>query len=276
MVTSATFRNTTPLFFALLSIPSAGWADEAPTAEERLKLMAKCARDIVLAEHVGERRRTVVARDEPAQRFDDASRGHPDGTLWLWGESGRPTAAFEIFVQYDRGMVFHTGHSLSVHPLSGTVANGPKLETNVPGVTFRDVPRQPDALDEPKRRLLRFRALARSFDVHEFWDPDRTRYELRLMPRPVHRYSNPDEGIVDGAVFVFANGTNPEALLLLELQASDDGPRWRCAIARMGHAELHASFDGDEVWQRPLYRQIPPGTPYWMVIRQTENVGGDE
>ena len=40
------------------------------------------------------------------------------------------------------------------------------------------------------------------------------RHELRLMPQPLYRYDADDEGgTFDGALFAFAQGTDPEILL---------------------------------------------------------------
>ena len=68
------------------------------------------------------------------------------------------------------------------------------------------------------------------------------------MSQPIHRYSN--ERVIDGGVFSYAQGTNPEILLLLELVKSDDDASWHYALARMtGYpVEVH---DGDEVIWSP-------------------------
>jgi hypothetical protein len=114
------------------------------------------------------------------------------------------------------------------------------------------------------RRTAQFRALVRRFDAHEFWDPDNSRYELRLLATPVHRYDDTNAGIIDGAVFVFANGTNPEVLLLLEAREDEDAGTWHYGLARLGHAEMHTSFDGTEVWTVPRVDPSRRDEPYWL------------
>jgi hypothetical protein len=75
------------------------------------------------------------------------------------------------------------------------------------------------------------------------------------MPQPVYRYEEADEK-VDGGMFVFAQGTNPEAVLLLE--AFGEGKKgWRFGFAPSTTYELTARLGGDEgpvVWSKPRYQ----------------------
>ena len=64
-----------------------------------------------------------------------------------------------------------------------------------------------------------------------------TTHNLRLMPQPVYRYSEPDK-ILDGGLFVFALGTDPECNLLLEAYEDEKGARFRYALAPMSLTSL--------------------------------------
>ena len=89
----------------------------------------------------------------------------------------------------------------------------------------------PAPADTPERRLIQMRQMAQRFTVFdEFgWrDDDIERYELRLMSRPVYRYEQSD--VMDGALFVFAQGTNPEATMLIEAYGAGDNAAWRCGL----------------------------------------------
>ncbi len=59
--------------------------------------------------------------------------------------------------------------------------------------------------------------------------------------------------MIDGAVFAFANGTNPEVLLLLEAQRdpATKAATWIYGFAQMTGAEVYASLDDHEVWSQP-------------------------
>ncbi len=60
---------------------------------------------------------------------------------------------------------------------------------------------------------------------------DKTREELRMLRQPIYRY--PETMDRDGAIFVFAQATDPEILLWLESDPKAASPTWRFAVARM-------------------------------------------
>jgi hypothetical protein len=90
-------------------------------------------------------------------------------------------------------------------------------------------------------RLVRMRQLARRFTVKE--KIKEQVLECRLLPQPIDRYQLPEAGILDGAFFVYANGTNPEVGLFLEAGKQD----WTYGIARLSAAESTIFLDGKEV-----------------------------
>ena len=74
---------------------------------------------------------------------------------------------------------------------------------------------------------------------------------LRPMPKPFARYGKPGSPLIDGAVFCFALGTDPEAYLMLEARAGKGGPGWQYAFAPQTSYALKASWKGQEVWSLP-------------------------
>jgi hypothetical protein len=196
----------------------------------------------------------VEATEDPVLVFGDATRNHQHGTLWIWGRTGRPMALLELF-QWESTNWHYVFNQLSGEAVvaerdnrrcwipSGTRVRFLTIDGSIPG-------------DQPAERDLEMRKLAQRFAAHEFWDPDNSRYELRLLSRPVHEYAVPEEGVSEGGVFVFANGTNPEVALLLEARVDDEGARsWWYGLARAGHAEIHVSLDAEEVWKVPRAAQ---------------------
>ena len=80
--------------------------------------------------------------------------------------------------------------------------------------------------------------LARRFKAFEFFQPRGSdsleRYELRLLPQPIHRYADASAGLLDGALFVIAYGTNPEVVLVIEANGKEKTqPVWTFALARI-------------------------------------------
>ena len=73
--------------------------------------------------------------------------------------------------------------------------------------------------------------------------------ELRLLPQPLYRYEPFGGKVLDGGLFSFAAGTDPEVLLLIEARRENRELIWQYAFARFNYAELSASFKGDRVWR---------------------------
>jgi hypothetical protein len=91
------------------------------------------------------------------------------------------------------------------------------------------------------------RDLARSFKVIETLHDKKI--ECRLMTQPIDRYSDPQRGIVDGALFVYANATNPEGGVLLEC----DDKGWSFGTFRLSAAATSFELAGREVASYPFF-----------------------
>jgi hypothetical protein len=96
--------------------------------------------------------------------------------------------------------------------------------------------------------------------------PQGERYILRLMASPVYRYSDPDAGITDGAIFIFANGTNPDAVCMIECHDHGvSGAQWQYAFASLCASEASAQFNEQVVWTKSHTRRQRTPTPYTIV-----------
>jgi hypothetical protein len=131
---------------------------------------------------------------------------------------------------------------------------------------LKEVPGAPNVGDQPVVRLRQMKEISRRFEAHEFWDPDNSRFELRLLVQPVLRYRDDAAKVTDGTVFVMAHGTNPEILIQIEADAATQPPRWKYSLARLGSAEMHVLIDGREVWTEPRTPGVfgQPVDPYWL------------
>src|SRR5215210_4623272 len=99
------------------------------------------------------------------------------------------------------------------------------------------------------------RSLAERFRVTMTgWKADRSdREEMRLLSRPIYRYELTDgkaahPELVDGAVFAFVQGTDPEAVLLLEAVRRGDRTGWQYAFGRATAGGLEARLGPSVVW----------------------------
>lgn len=97
--------------------------------------------------------------------------------------------------------------------------------------------------------------LTRRFEVITTYD--NTKSMLRLRIQPLHRYSDSEDGLIDGAIFALSRGTNPEALLLFECRIAQEG-KLAChdTLVRFT-AATEGKLDGKPVWKP----QSPP-LPY--------------
>jgi hypothetical protein len=222
----------------------------------------------------------VTGKDE--QRYEpvptpllattDAARGEW-GSLWAFGKQGRPVAILELYK--------NTGAEerwVQVLTLTGDKLVQCRLPTGLvwaPEQTQVELRPVPDARPPGGRTSLRERQgklLARRFDAHEFWDPNNSRFELRLLETPLHTYRDEKTGLLDGMLFGFVHGTNVEVLLFLEARAEGEGPaQWMYGLARVGSAEMHVNLGGEEVWQLDRTPGIIGRSrdPYWISFTVT-------
>jgi hypothetical protein len=198
--------------------------------------------------------------EEPAHRWTDPTRDFSGGALWVWKAGGRPVAVV--------GAELYTWWSLEFVSVSpGLVrADGDRVRWRPrEGVEFREIADAPAPETTEAGRFRQMRDLARRFSPHEYWlknEGNVQRYALRLLPHPIDRYSDPASGVVDGGLFVGANGTNPELLLLIEARRRGDGPpKWSFAAAQFSHAEVSLKLGARDVWTAPSKDAGQPATP---------------
>jgi hypothetical protein len=217
---------------------------------------------------------SVVKRvEKPLLTFADSSRSNEDGTLWAFGEAGRPLAFLELYRHVGSTHWVHALTLTSLQPVSMVTPLGTRWapeRTQIEPAAIGGAP-LPDAKEAVRLRQLK--ELARRFTGHEFWDPDNSKFELRLLVQPVHRYSDPKTGLHDGAAFTLAHGTNPEIVLLIEaLGPSLAAARWHFSVAPLGSAELHVALDDEEVWKRDRTPGVVgrPADSYWLFLSPVE------
>jgi hypothetical protein len=124
-----------------------------------------------------------------------------------------------------------------------------------PGVQFKDIPGASAPADSPAARLRQMKVLADRFKVTMTgWRADKSdREELRLLPKLLYRdelseATGPEPALIDGGVFAFVQGTDPEAILVLEAVRQNGRPRWQFGFARATSGGLEARLDKTVVW----------------------------
>jgi hypothetical protein len=227
-------------------------------------------------------REAVPRIERPLLVYGDSARSNADGTLWAWGQKGRPLAFLETYESMQGG-----GGRANAITLTSTTFVAAKTPTpsatvwqpNKSQIEPTPFPDAPPPSDRETIRLRQVKNLADRMSAHEFWDPENTRSELRVLIQPVHRYADPAAKLHDGAAFVIAHGTNPEVIVLIEaLGDSLEASRWHYCLARLGSAELHVAIDDKEVWAQSRTPGVVgrPVDPYWLFMTpSTVRAAGD-
>jgi hypothetical protein len=199
-----------------------------------------------------------------ALRWANNSRGSEDGATLIYVANGRPYAAACVYPWSKR--LEHDFESLSRGPLVARREGQIIWQPQTAGVSFADIPEAHAPEASPAARLRQMKALAERFSgILLGWKVDNSdREELRLLPRPLYRYETKGGEVLDGAVFAFAMGTDPEILLLIEAVKVEDQPRWQFAFARRTSGELEGRLDGKAVWSAKRFpEQSDPTKPHY-------------
>lgn len=137
------------------------------------------------------------------------------------------------------------------HQIRVSWPNASAYQSREPGAKFKPVPDAPAPAEAKTERDGQMRAIARRFSFDS--NSGTKRYHLRLLPRPILQYSDKDKDIVAGAIFGFATGTNPNALLLVEASSNGrDSPQWQYAGIQMTNRGLELKHQDVEVWSAPV------------------------
>lgn len=209
----------------------------------------------------------------PVLRWHNATRGQQEseGMFVLWVNNlGRPEASVSIYtwngyitlefvsLSPEAKLVAREGQSVVWHPRKG-------------GVEYKDIPGAPAPADTPAARLRQMRALTERFHVTMggVKADESDQEEMRVLPKPLYRQEasgapGAETGLFDHAVFAFVQGTDPEAVLLLQAVRDNGQARWRYAFGRATGAGLRARLDKAVVWTVPHDGSV--GTPLMTQI----------
>ncbi len=185
---------------------------------------------------------------EPLLRWDNPVSKVPDGTIFLWQDKhGRPAAIVQVFIAGGtKDLWLHEFQSLRSTPFEVKLGAASIWNPRRGGVELKPLEGAPVPAGTKPGRLSQMRQLAKRFAAQDEFE-DNGRWELRLLATPLHRYDAHAE-VLDGAIFAFAHGTDPEALLLLEARKEGDSSVWHYALAPMTGYALRMSDQGKEVW----------------------------
>ena len=202
---------------------------------------------------------------EPALRWTNPAAGRVYGNTYVWLQNGRPAAVGCLFRIYQPWNSFNgelaalTGSKL-VAKRDDKVLWKPKDEWK-----WRALPGAAAPAPTAAQRLVQMKALAGEFAV-EVLDtrnvPKGEAQTPRLLPKPLYRYDAEKTKALDGGLFAYVIGTDPELLVLLECDTAEEKPRWRFGIARMNQDAIRLKRGGETIWEVPTRRANDPEGPY--------------
>lgn len=214
----------------------------------------------------------------PVLRWQNVVRGQKGEAMMVtWAHNGRPVAVASIYPW--NGKMVHEFDSLSrdakLFARDGdTVIWSPEAV----GVEFKPVPKAPAPAKTAPERLRQMKAIAEGFKATMTgWAADNSDQEqLRLLPRPLHRYDftgvkDRDPNLLDGALFAYVQGTDPEVVIALEAVGPADKAEWQYACVRATSGGLEVKLGDEVVWtakKHPANRD--PKLPHFSAQRLLE------
>lgn len=218
--------------------------------------------------------------DIPLLHYNNPAGETLDATVWAWGRHGRPVALASISQEMSDSNIEKWSCelvSLADTAVLLTASPGWKWAPAVSGIEWKPVADAPAAGDTPVIRARQMKEFARRFSATGIYRDGIDVGELRLIDRPLHRFADPEQGLVDGAFYAFAGGTNPEVLLIVECRKDGSGnSTWYQGFARMGAGRLIARFGDAVVWERPEINRWNPAEPYFSIYGPVTSVFGED
>jgi len=228
-------------------------ADEKANSAARLKFMQDTAAGIRI--HVGDAEGAdLELESRPVMRWDNQRSLIHDAATFVWLADHRPQVIGGVWIKNDQA--WFDLQSLSPQPLMGTIDGTQRWSTSRPGISWQAVAGAPQPAASRGERLRQMKQLAQGFSLYAVKTaPDYDEgsiWHLRMLPQPVYRYDA--KATVDGAIFAFAQGTDPEAYLILESREEKGVGHWQFGIGRACGWELHAKRGDVEIWSLPKWK----------------------
>ena len=185
---------------------------------------------------------------QPVLNWSNPIRQTDRGAMFLWtAANGRPLLCCCCYV-VDESVV-HEMISVAERPLlvEPATAEGKTFE---PPEQFQSIPDSPTPSRNRSLRLAQMRKEAARFEVEIVGQ--NLVFDTRLLRQPVYRY--PTGMDVDGAVFAFVQGTDPECLLVIESRENGFVSRaarvtnWRFRLLRDGAVAMTFAGGGDRTY----------------------------
>jgi hypothetical protein len=259
------------IFVLLTSQPAAGEDVDETRRTHRLEAMKRSATQYKLfeADDPGQPFQFVEA---PVMRWTNPVNAAKDGTVFLWTRAHRPQAILQLYT-FDDEHFSHEWQSLAESTIVAEVNEKPVWNPAEPGLRFANLKEAERPAASPAARLRQMKGLAEKFSStflpYVAAETDQP-VELRLLPQPLYRYESTDAAVIDGTLFAFVQGTDPQSLLVIEAARERDASSvWRFAFARLASGAVAARFEDRQVFGVSKYDfRHDPAQTFLLLPRQ--------
>jgi hypothetical protein len=221
----------------------------------------------------GDPAKPLKLRPEPVLLWSNPVRGgDTNGSVFVWTHDGRAEVVGTVFSHLarddpDQRYIAHSFHSLALEPLVAERREAKAWAMQVPGIKPEPIPNAPIPAKSAALRLTQMRELAREFSAATI-STEIVDQELRLLPQPLYRFESETPQSIDGALFTFVTGTDPELMLVIEARPTQDGPAWHFGAGRFTDLTLKLRYKDDVLWTYDPGLPDNTQTPY--LSRRTE------
>jgi hypothetical protein len=185
----------------------------------------------------------VKLHETPIFSWANPQRQAIGGALYMWTLQGRPIATIGLWTYADIKDSYEY-QSLHEGALNVSCDSAQSWNPRTHGISFQPIPNSVPPGRTTPVRLIQMRRIARD----RFSSVLQQDTELRLLPQPIYRYDELPPDVIEGAVFSFALGTDPECLLIVEARVINEKPQWHYAFGSQTSYRVEASLDGKSVW----------------------------
>jgi hypothetical protein len=247
----------------LVAVLSLGQADAVGTADSDFakaqqkkwnEFYAKTAADYEITRGDGGQEKLELKPEAVLHWSNPVRGGETNGSVFVWTHAGRAELVGTIFSHLVRGdpnvkVIAHSFQSLSHEPLAGNRPGQPgQWSLAGAGIVPRPIRDASPPAKTAAGRLSQMRDLAREFTATTTLDG--VEQELRLLTQPIHRQAKSTDTVLDGALFTFVTGTDPELMLVIEARPADGKgePVWHFAAGRFTDLTLKLRHKKVELW----------------------------
>lgn len=258
------------LLFVTNGIPAHAQQTDEQRAAEASKLTLQEISRFELRSGIGENAVLLERSKASILRWSNPSQGTLFGDVYIWTTDGRPEAVASVLKHYSpythmsaEFQSLSPGHLTMTAKSDGHIVWRPR-QAGLEMIPLTDAPKPAGAKFS---RLRQMRSLVGDFTVDA---TDRKQNSvtrrLRLLTQPLFRYDSHDEQVLDGALFAFVEGTDPELFVLIEARKTDGGYVWNYGLGRMNSIKMVVSRKGKTVWEGK--KLAPP----WSNVHKPEGV----